>query len=375
MPLPLADVPLGSSLPAGELVALVEAAHLMVDAGCLLLDADDQLIDDISDALVPSGSSVKRGVYNTVHGTASLNLERELQWGWQRLQPFLLLSADGVSWWKWPLGVFLPSTPSVPLHQSPPVFQVDCFDKLDVLNTAHGEVFALEAGQAIIPAVEALIAAAGESKVRIDQSAVAEVAGSTRLFELEQTTLTIVNDALAMLGYRGLWVDRDGWCRSGPYVSPSSLSTVWAYDTSSSTSVGEQRDLTADFYRAANVVVGVNNDATNDIPTLGAGLHTITNFHDGPTSVSGRGGRMIRRVVSGSFASQAALESACDAAMDAEKRVARHVDLTVSPNPVHGHFDVVSFTDPAGAIDERFLVTDWELPLDGSDMSLSMRAV
>jgi hypothetical protein len=49
--------------------------------------------------------------------------------------------------------------------------------------------------------------------------------------------------------------------------------------------------------------------------------------------------------------------------------------MSVSPNPIHGHFDVVNLRDDAIPVNGRFVVTDWSLPLSGEDMSLSLRAV
>ena len=75
------------------------------------------------------------------------------------------------------------------------------------------------------------------------------------------------------------------------------------------------------------------------------------------------------------YATQAPLESAAQESLDTEKRVADYLTLSVSPNPVHSHFDVVSVVDAQIPVNGRFLVTDWSLPLDGSDMQLSLRGV
>jgi len=368
-----------SELTTAQRLALIEADWLTVDAGLELLDADDNLIEDITDDFIAAGSSVIRGIYNTIHGQARLSIARELQWGWQRLRPYLLLSADGVTFHRFELGIFLPSTPAREVAESPQVFTVDCMDKLDVLNTPHG-AYSLASGEPVIAAVEALITGAGESKINIDQTAAATVAGSVRSFPISDslTTLQICNDLLDYVGYRSLYVDRSGTFRSEPYVSPENLPTMWRYDASSdTTTVGESRTITADFYRAANEVQGYNDDPgeVTTIPVEGAGKKTLQNQSNGDTSIDGRGGRTIRRIISGSYSSQAALESAVQRVMDAEMRVNQYVDLLVSPNPVHGHYDVVSYIDPAASVSGRFIVSRWELPLDGSDMRLEMRAV
>jgi hypothetical protein len=372
-------VELWSSLTPAEQVALLEGHHVTYDAGCDLLDSDDVFVDDISADLVAAGSSVGRGIYRTLHGSCRLNLSIELSWGSARLRPYMLVSSDGATWFRQNLGVFLPSTPERQIGEVPPIWSVECFDKLDILaGTPHGSTFTLAAGAAIIPAVEALITGAGEAKVGIDQSAVAEVAPGEVVLPLSDglTTLQICNELLDGVGYRALRVDREGWYRSIPYVSPVNLPLVWTYNAdSASTTVSESRTSISDYYQAANEIVGINDDPANDIPTDGDGLYTLSNQSDGLTSIDGRGGRTIRRIVRGTYASQEALETAVQRVLDAESRVARLFELSVSPNPVHGHFDVVRFVDSAVPVDGRMLVTDWEMPLDGSDMRLSLRGV
>jgi hypothetical protein len=406
----------GFALTPAELVELIEAEHLSVDAGLELLDADDVLIEDISADLIAEGSSIERNIYRTIHGTCSLNISRELVWGRQRLRPFLLLSSDAPvrtsggpepllddddelllsddgeplltddpyvhtepTWYRFDLGVFLPSVPERVVASSPAVWSVQCFDKLDILNTPHGASYSLAVGDNVPDAVTALIMAAGESKVSIAPSDEAVTSDSDRMFSIvdEYTTLELCNLLLDSIGYRALFVDRAGVYRSEPSIEPSELSTVWSYSADSpTTTVAEERSSASDYYQAANQIVGIRESVFSGfIPELGDGIYIQTNQSDGPISVDGRGGRIIRKVIRGEFVSQYAMERAVGDAMVAEKRLAGYIDMQVSPNPVHGHFDVVAYRDDAIPTNGRYLVTDWTLPLDASDMSLSLRTV
>lgn len=375
--MPVGSVP-SSTLSPAELVALLESTALYVSAGLELLDAADQLIGDISDDFVAEGSTVDRGIYRTVHGACSLNISRQLQWGWQRVRPYLLVAAPDSPWYRFDLGVFVLSTPAINVGETPAVYRVDGFDKLDVLNSPIGSTMTVPAGASILAAVADMINSAGESKVAIDQTAAAEVTVDARVFSIvdDWTTLSACNSLLDSVGYRALSVDRRGWYRSEPYRPPSELGAVWSYSADSeSTTVLEDRTSSSDFYRAANVVVAINDSIGDDLPEEGAGIKTASNPADGPTSIAGRGGRQIVRIVRGSFSSQEAVEAAAQSALDAEKRVANLIRVGVSPNPVHDHFDVVNYRDDGIPVSGRFLVTDWSLPLDGSDMTLELRAV
>jgi len=61
--------------------------------------------------------------------------------------------------------------------------------------------------------------------------------------------------------------------------------------------------------------------------------------------------------------------------LNANTRIVNYVSVAVSPNPIHDHFDVVDFVDAALGVNGRYLVTEWSLPLDGSDMTLELRGV
>lgn len=366
----------GDTLSDAELVALVEGPAVYVDAGCDLLDEDDHLIEEITEDFVSDGSSVERGIYRTIHGTATLNISRELAWGSQRLRPYLLLSDDRVTWYRWNLGVFLPTVPERVVGDDPPVWSVQAMDKLDILNTPAGAAFSVSGGANVVSKVTALIEAAGETAINIDPSS--KTAGSARVYSMADgwTELGIINDLLDAIGFRALWVDRDGVYRSEPYRAPADLPVVWDYSTASgTTTVAEDRTSIADYYLAANEIVGVRDVVADALPADGAGLYTATNQTDGLTSIAARGGRTIRRTVTGQFADHAALVTAVDAALDTEKRVANYVNINVSPTPVHGHFDVVNYRDDAIAVNGRMVVTDYTLPLDGSDCSLFLRAI
>lgn len=369
----------GSTLDADARAALLEGEGLLVDAGLDLLDADDNFIDDISADLITAGSFIEHRIYRTVHGTCMLRVARELQWGTQRVRPFVLLSNDGETWYRWNEGVFLLPTPQRSVGVTPITYDIEGYDKLQVLDTPHGSTYTVASSATIIPAVEALIVAAGESKIQIDQAAATITAPSDQVYSIVDSwkTLGIINDLLDSIGYRALWVDPDGYYRSEPYRAPSELPTTQRYtaDDARATTVGGVRTATADYFGAANVVVGINDDLSVVAPTEGAGIKTATNQSDGPTSIDGRGGQIIRREIRGAFASQAALVTATERALEEEKLVYTYLDIEVSPNPTHGHFDVVRYTDAEIPVDGRFLVTEWTLPLDGnSRMSLKLRS-
>lgn len=360
-------------LTATQVTDLIEADALQVDFGADLYDSDETFIEDISGDL--AGGEVERGNFRTIHGTCRLAISKELAWGSQRIKPYMTLS-DGTVEARFNLGVFLLSTPERQAGESPATFDVDGFDKLEVLAHPHGSTYSASSGDAYLTLVEDLIAGAGESKVRLDQAESSTTLSSGRVWDLETTTLTIVNSLLRAVGYRSLWVDQDGYYRSEPYVSPADRGADWDYSAdSATTTVGQERTASADFFATPNRWVFVLDDPeASTFPSEGDGIYTVTNQSDGDTSVDARG-RTITRVEFLDASSQTSLETQGDRMVESDKRLDRRLALNVSPNPLHRHFDIVRVFDAElGVNGRKYVVTDWRLPLDGSDMQLDLKA-
>ena len=237
-------------------VDLIEAPVVGLSFGLDLLDSAGAFVADITTDLVGDGSTVARRADNTIHGTCQLVIARQLLWGSARVRPWVEVSAEGETTTRWNLGVYALMTPARNAGEVPETFTVTGYDLLSHLNTPYGSTFAAAVSAVPLTLIATMLTAAGITNA-IDQTAIAEVlpTGSLGVYPIaqENTTLKIINDLLARVGYGPLWMDRDGRARSAPLVARSSVSPMWAYSTSSATtSVGEQRTATADFFAAAN---------------------------------------------------------------------------------------------------------------------------
>lgn len=356
-------------------VGIVESAVLSVDCGCDLLSSTGAFVTDISADLTAAGSWIERRVDDTIHGTCELILSRRLAWGSDRVRPWITLTDHLGNAQTWYLGVYVLTTPERRAGESPQTYAVQGYDLLHILTAPYGSTYALASGAVVLTAIGTLLTAAGGTNA-LSQAAIASTLPAAKVWPLDDkvTTLSIINELLAIIGYESLWVDRDGRWRADPLVADAVKSPVWAYDAdSATTTVGEDRAEQADYFAAPNRWVFVNDDAAT-LPTEGAGIYTVSNAADGPTSIAARG-RTINRVVHLKAANQTALVTQADIIVAADKRVARTVELTAAPNPTHWHNEVVTFTDPALGASGTWKVTGWTLPLDGGDMSLSLEAV
>jgi hypothetical protein len=356
---------------------LLNADALTVSAGLELLDLNDRVVEDLSNVLVDG--TVKRENAGTVHGSCSLTIERELAWGRDRVRPFLTLS-DGERSARFNLGVYVLTTPEQKLDPLA-TWAVDGFDKMNLLQGAVGDTYTVAAGANVLGAVRAAIAAAGAgANVLLDPAAAAKTLASAMVWPLVETNaatwLGIVNDLLAAVGYRGLWVDENGTYRSEPYVEPSARPIEWRFnvDDPRTTLVAEDRSVAQDVWNVPNVWRFVRR-GLDVAPVEGAGFYTVRNNSDGLSSIASVG-REVWSVVWLDAVDQAALVTQGVSQVNTDKAVTAVVTMKTAPLPIAGHYDVATLADAKLApAPVKLQARSWELPLSGADMSWSWEVV
>ena len=363
-------------LTTAQVIQIVTDPVIEVDAGLELLDTSNAFVEDISEWLIPGGSSIELSSYRTIHRTCSLKLSTELNWGKARVRPYMTLtSATGA--FRANLGVFILSTPSTVAGEDLQTWEVQGYDLLEVLDHPHGESHLVASGTAYLAAVSGLVSAAG-LPFTATAAGDAPTLPADRLWPIDPdtTTLNIVNDLLGSAGYGAIYADASGTLRARPYQSPADRAVEWTYDAQDArTIVGPMREIRAEFTDASNRWVGIIDDPEWGAVSEGNGLYTVTNQSDGVTSIDARG-RTITRVERLGAANQASLVSRVNSMVDSDKRVASEMpNLSVGPNPLHGHFDVIQVTDTDLGFDSKCVVRSWSLSLDGSDAQLDVRAV
>lgn len=336
--------------------------HLTVEYGLDLLDSDNAWIMDLSDDLLDGSLTVERDAERTIHGTCSFAITRELDWGAQRVRPSItVVDADGGES-TWHLGVYVLETPERRIAETPESWTVQGYDLTAVLDTPHGAGFSTTTADTVVDVVTELVeAAVPGASVSIDYTAATCAAASWPLDE-STTTLQIVNGVLGMAGYGPIWTDRDGTFRATPAVLVSGLSSVATLSADGDGAVvDEDRTVVQDLWAAPNVWTFFFDTTTGDIPVDGAGQYVVTNNNDGPSSVNGRGGRVVRKVVRLDVPDQATLESVADTIVEADKAQGLIVRCTSTPQPDVWHGSPVRYTDSAAALDQVLAAVRWRL--------------
>jgi hypothetical protein len=372
------------NLTEAQVRALLRADVLSVDAGLERMSATLQPLEDLSADL--EDGTVERNMDAVIHGTCKLRLTRRLSWGTDLVRPYIVLS-DGVVSARFNQGVYCLTTPERVARDEVETYDVEGYDRVYLLNREVGDSYEVAAGTPYLTAVQSVIAAAGLTGVLLDGSAGGSVLPSLRVWPLiptdqaqsgTYTYLNIVNDLLSAINYRGIYCDENGVFRSEPYAQPSARPVEYAFDAlEPRTIVGETRTLVEDQWKARNRWVFVQQNIAGDpppAPVEGAGIYTVVNQSDGPSSIDARG-LTWTRVEKLDAADQAALVAQGNQIVAQDRRVTRTFKVTTGPFPAAGHYDVFTFADSALGVSVKVQAQQWTHDLFGSDTSWTWEAV
>jgi hypothetical protein len=135
------NAPPRDDLTADQVRALLTGDGVEISAGLELLDSSNRFVDDISDALVVSGSTIDHdGRATQVHRSCVLQLQQALAWGRDRVQVYVTLSNAAVAA-RFNVGVFVLTTPQTKRNEDPITYEVHGYDLLQPLLDSPGDTY------------------------------------------------------------------------------------------------------------------------------------------------------------------------------------------------------------------------------------------
>jgi hypothetical protein len=367
------------ALTDAQVRAVLGASAMSVTIDVEVLDSSNEVTDTLgADLRLDAPGSVTYDATRSVGRTLRLRVDRELSWGAVRLRPVMTLS-DGTTSAKFDLGVFLPDTPtSVYTGEVGDVrtFDVECYDLLSGLLSPVARTYVVAASTNVATAVAQAVSDSGFS-IPVSIAAAGDIGvlaeSMTWSARDDVSWLDVINDLLNSAGWRTVWVGPTGTLRSEPFQAAVDKGTEWEYvSTAAKTIVGLGAQVTADLWQAPNKWVFFVDDPLQGEPSEGSTQYTVLNQSVGVTSIDQRGRTITakRPVEAGSYG---ALVAEGDRQVENDRVVETTASVMVGPNPLHDHLDVVEFTYADAGMSGRWEVVGWVLPLDGSDMSLSLR--
>lgn len=333
-----------------------------IGSGLELIGMDLEVEEDLTASL--AGGSVGRESYANLHGSASFELLRSLDWGRSLVRPYYTI--DGV---RFDLGAYFTSVPTTEVSRDPVTYSIEGYDILLRLASRVGSSYSVLAGDVILDAVENILIAQGFTRYVIDAYAGTTTMPATRVWPIDDNTtwLTVVNDLLASVGYAGIWSDWFGRLRCEQYISPRDRAAEWVYlgdGGAEASQLSVIRTVHHDYFDTPNRWIACRqNNIEGATPIEGDGVYTYVNQIDGPTSVEARGRVITGPLILVDAADQNALVAAVQARVAADMSVPTTIELSLPlANPLHWHFDRCYVVDNALGMHE-VLVTKWILPL------------
>lgn len=352
-----------------------------VSAGAERLNSQLEVQEDISDDLV--GGTVSRQMLAEIHGDFQLQLSRELDWAHDLVQLYMTLSEPSGITARFNVGVAVLTTPDRSVGDTPATFNVQGYDRIYLLRRPVGDSYSVTAGTPVLGAVAAAFTAAGISGVLIDGTSADKTLPADMVWPLvatgtdgvgdatATTWLNVINQLLASIGYRGVWVDERGYFRCDPYLNPTSRPAEFTFtvDDVTATIVGDGRTISVDQWNQPNRWVFVQQNRPFDAagPTEGDGIYTVDRVPAGELPWASQ--------VLLDAADQPSLQAQGDRVVANDTQRTTTLQLATAPFPVAGHFDVFGYVDSDVPDVRKAQAVDWTLPLDGSDMTWTWTAV
>jgi hypothetical protein len=269
----------------------------------------------------------------------------------------LVMPDGGVA--EWPVGVFLLTTPPRASDESGVVTRkVDAYDLLQVLSDDRVIArYTVLAGARYMDAVGDLINTAGLFDVAITPSDA--VLPTARDWDMGTPRLDIINDLLAAICYRSLFVDEEGVICARPYVTASARDPDYTYEADEESVLFPAITDKLDLFEIPNQWLIVRSEA--DSAPLTA---SWTNSNpDSPTSTVRRG-RMIVHFESGvDAADQAALDGIVQRMAEEASQVYEEIDFGTGLMPFHGEYDVLELVYSPLGLYGKYLETQWSMEM------------
>lgn len=233
-----------------------------------------------------------------------------------------------------PLGVFIPTTPTVKGGVNKSV-EIECYDLAVILkNDAITERLYFEAGTKYTEAIAGVLLSAGITEYSIADSDAIFLVG--RSFEIGTPKIEIVNTLLDEINYRDIYFDRNGIAMCIPFEEPQLNSDTIIYKDKLSAEYSETFDL----YNIPNVFVATVANPDND------SVLTSVYVNDNPASslstVNRRNGqRVVKTYTPDNISSQADLDAYVYRKAFEESQVYKSRTINTALNPNHDVYNTV----------------------------------
>ena len=336
-----------------------------------LLDENDGFIDEIG----VENCKVSNNVFRQYKRLANFKLneydQKEINFLKERIRPNFVLEIPSGDKIKYPLGIFLLSSPTQEIEGKRKTRDIEAFDKTIILNDDKlTESFYVQQGRLYTDVITQLFQENGIATFKITQSNL-ELA-SQREFFVGTSIKDIINQLLNEINYDSLTVDADGWFICEPYITPENRPIKHTYKADDSSVILPKLISSIDLLNRANVFVAYSvNTETKEILTspkivngsLASRISTVAR------------GREITKVINVENApNMEMLIRKTERALIEESTAYTHFNYQTMVIPTHGNGDNVYIDIPNySEIPLVFNETSWEIDTNSKTMQHNLR--
>lgn len=244
---------------------------------------------------------------------------------------------------EYPLGVFLPLSPTKTAGIGMPQEQIDAYDLCaQIREDCLIDRFFIAAGTKYTDAVSNLIFSTGIENVNIFPSE--KTLQTDREFAIGKSKLDTINELLSEINYRSLAADSNGTIVAAPYVQPTMKDAKHIYRADSVSKIKSQVTETADYYNVPNVFIAVVSNS--DIETDLVAVYTNDNPASKLSTVY-RGRKIVSEIYHpDGIASQEDLNDFVARKAFEASQVEQTLSITTALNPNHSIGDILFIEHP-----------------------------
>lgn len=327
-----------------------------------LLNSSDVKIGELS---AITGGRVSNNALAEIKRTAVFELTESqetlaINYLSDRIMPWCELKMTDGGWAKFPLGVFLLSTPKRQAGRAGEVARsIEAYDKLQILvDDKFADRYRVAAGTNYISAVSTILTGAGIGITKQNLTPTASTLPTDREWEPGMKKLQAVNDLLEACNYRSLRFDESGYAVAIPYQTPDQRPVEDVYKDDDEGIIVPAVAETVDLFAIPNKWVLVVSQPDRAVLTS-----TYTNSNAAsPTSTVSRGRTIVdfRQV---DAADQTALDGLAQRLASEASQVYSTVEWESWIMPHHSDFDVYELHYTALALAHKYAEIAWDFDL------------
>lgn len=322
-----------------------------------LLDRNNQKkfeIDEIESCSISNNAlaDIKRKISFTLHK------EYDIDWGNDRIKPWIWLKMPDGGYAKYPQGVFLLTTPPVVSEETGSHRSIEGYDLLLVLlDDRVADRYVVNAGTNVTEKVVEILTGAGFSVTNIQPSD--KVLPSDREWELGTPKLRIINNLLSMINYAGLVMDESGIPKSHTYIAPERRMAEYTYATDDISVILPGAELAIDFFDVPNRWIGIVSN-----PELEPLFSVYTNENpDSPTSTVNRGRIIVHEPIEYEATDQEVLDRLVENKASWDSQIYQKLRFNSGLMPFHSNSDVYKVSHDGLKTSEKYSETSWGMEL------------